>query len=402
MTTPLKPASAAASPAPARATVVKAGAETVLTTPQHAAGAPATPVNTPGHLLGDADVLYAANTLGLAEDLGLTPGTGAVASPAGGSSPEDDEETQTDAGTETEEEGTGGEGEAEEDLPPAETPGEETPAERVARLERELAEARGETLPASEAVTPAGEASGAQPPAAPLVVPTAANPLANLRTNEHFAVAEQSARSLKEWAYRNRDGGSLPPALLQQIENAEAVRTGRAPRTVSEPQSVDADTAATLYTQAERMLEQDLPARRQFVGAEQQALGLVRQSAPRLLDAKAPEGQFFQRFTQSYPQLMQSPEWPLIVRDLVTGYLANNPDAAKKAGAKMPAAGKKTAATVKNTKGQDVPFAGSAPVGGAAPAAPSYSQREVDGAYERLRKGKASEKDLSILGAAAV
>lgn len=117
-------------------------------------------------------------------------------------------------------------------------------------------------------------------------------------------------------------------ALANVMEQAEAAIGGRAAVPVTE---------APFYTPEKRpgselsesMLAYDLPARRKFIQLETSALGKVRETAAPMLDAKTPEGQVFAAFLAEYPEFRGFPAWPLIVRDLTTGYLANKPKAAK-------------------------------------------------------------------------
>lgn len=343
-----------------------------------------------GHLLNDADALYAANVLGLGKDLGLAPT--AAAAPA--TTPLVPPSTAPAPALETPAPGA--------PVPEVKPPVPETPEQELIRLRAELAAAKeGKDLPAEGREPAPGAAAAAPPtPTLPAVVPTADNPLANLRTADQFTVSENAARALRDWAFANRDGGTLPANLVQLAENAEAARTGRAPVTLpAQPVQIDADTASGMFGSADRMLTQLLPKRQEFVRQESALLAHVAQTAPAFLDTKKPEGELFAKIAAAFPELRGRSEWPLIVRDLVTGYLANNKPAAPAAPAVLTPA----VLTVPDETGKLIPFAGGgAPIGGVAPATPPATQRQIDDSYARLRAGKATDEDLSILGAAAV
>lgn len=289
---------------------------------------------------------------------------------------------------------------------PATTPpANETPEAKIARLEAELVTAKAGNNLAADGTPKAGElaAPGGSPaqPAVPIQAPSPENPLVNLRTPDAFTAAQTAASALKAWSIQHPEGGELPAQLAQLAENAEAHRTGRAPGTVQPVAvAIDADMARRIHANAEQLLDLHLPARQQFVQRENRAVQFVREQAPEMFDAAKPESTLFKGFIANYPQLLQIDHWPLIIRDLVKGHIANGvqtPAPAAAGGA--PAL---PANVVPLEQGKTVPLAPIAPLGGGGSAAPPISQQRIDAAQERLNAGTYTDDDLTILGAAAV
>ncbi len=279
------------------------------------------------------------------------------------------------------------------DEPPAEeeTPAEETPEAKIARLEAELA--------ASKAA-PAEPAPVSLPP---LTSPLPGQPLATIASEDQFTLLADAAKQLRTWAFANRDGGELPLPLANLMERAEAALAGRNAAPLTEAPFYTPEQTAKLHELGEAMLTDHIPHRRQFMQVEAGALGKVRETAPAMLDAKTPEGETFTAFLKEYPEFRGFPAWPLIVRDLTTGYLANKPKAAGTKAAKAPALTiVPKPPEVQTQAGRSVPLAPAAPIGGSAIGGMPVSQARLDQASNRLDSGTASEEDMLILSAAAV
>lgn len=278
-------------------------------------------------------------------------------------------------------------------------PKAETDAEKIARLERELAEAKKDEKGSGGEEGKRSEAPSAELP--PVAQPLPGQPLATIATEPHLAAIADSAKALKTWAFAHRDGGELPLELAQKMEDAEALIAGRARVEVKEAPIYTAEHAARLHELAERMLEEDLPVRRQFLQLETGALAKVRETAPAMLDAKSEEGQAFRAFIQQYPQVRGIPAWPLLVRDWTTGYLANKAAASAAKPEPKPAPAAK-APEVATPGGGSAPLAPAAPIGGNATGGVPVSQKALDEAEARLATGSATEADMLLLSAHAV
>lgn len=275
----------------------------------------------------------------------------------------------------------------------------ETPEQKIARLERELAEAKKDEKGSGGEEGKRSEAPSAELP--PVAQPLPGQPLATIATEPHLAAIADSAKALKTWAFAHRDGGELPLELAQKMEDAEALIAGRARVEVKEAPIYTAEHAARLHELAERMLEEDLPVRRQFLQLETGALAKVRETAPAMLDAKSEEGQAFRAFIQQYPQVRGIPAWPLLVRDWTTGYLANKAAASAAKPEPKPAPAAK-APEVATPGGGSAPLAPAAPIGGNATGGVPVSQKALDEAEARLATGSATEADMLLLSAHAV
>lgn len=285
----------------------------------------------------------------------------------------------------------------------------ETPAQKLTRLEAEAAELRKTLAPEGEpvptAAIPPVQAPSAPAPA-PIFTPTPENPLVNLRTVEHLDLTERAARGLQEWAIIHRaDGGELPLSVAQLVEDAEAARIGREPVKLTAAPVISAEAVPQIELATAQMLGTHVAQRRQVLAGQAQALDTIRKDSPAFLDQSKEEGQLFARVGQLYPQLAGLPEWPFIARDLVTGFLANRP--AAKPAATTPAPSLQvlpapTAPTAPDARGQQVPIAPGAPIGGLAPSGPPISQSRIDAAQQRLDAGTHNDDDLITLSAAAV
>ncbi|HEV8383762.1 MAG TPA: hypothetical protein VGQ11_02745 [Candidatus Acidoferrales bacterium] len=245
-----------------------------------------------------------------------------------------------------------------------------------------------------------------------LTAPLPGQPLALLTKPEQLNYAVDTARRLREWARANSQGGDMPVDLLTAVEKAQSLVLGRTPEEIKEGKYFDAEKAAEMFEQADRMINEYVPARRDFVQAENHYLGKLKAEVPESLDPKKPKGQVFARILHSYPQFRQFPEWPLLVRDLTDGFIANTPKAGSPAGGnsqvRTPApapVGSPTGtkpAEVPVQGGGTAPLAPAAATSSAAPAGVPVSQARLDQANERMEKGTYTEEDLLILSAAAV
>lgn len=275
--------------------------------------------------------------------------------------------------------------------PAAEAAAPETPGDELAQLRARLAE-----LEAKAEAEEKPSTVGAVDPL-PALPPLPDNPLINLRAPAQLEAAEKTARELKAWAFKNRDGGEVPVALAQAAENAEAARLGRKPGTITAPVELDSERVADLHNSAEALLTDYLPRRWQQLKDERAALSVLRQQNPEFLDPKDQRCQLSRQFAHQFPALMQYPDWPLVIRDLVTGYLQNR----KAEGGSRKATPAKPTAPLAST-GRPVPVAPRAPIGGNAPGGIPVSQSVLRQAEERVSKNAATDDDWRTLFAAAV
>jgi pyruvate dehydrogenase E2 component (dihydrolipoamide acetyltransferase) len=290
----------------------------------------------------------------------------------------------------------------------------ETPQQKRERLTRELAALDEANTLAPEGTPPgAGAPASAAAPAVPPLVftPTPENPLVNLRTPEHLAITQDAATQLRAWAIEHRtDGGTLPLPLAQLIENAEAARLGRPPATLSQAPEIPPEAIAHMEVATERMLTSILPQRREVIAGHQAAAATLRQENPAFLDPAKEEHQLYRAAAREFPALLNHPSGPLILRDLVTGILANRAKTAAPApapaapapAAQPPALKVLPPPTVPTTDGQRVPLAPGAAIGGLAAGGPPVSQAALDAAMARMEAGKATDDDLITLSHAAV
>lgn len=373
---PITPPSVVGAAAPASAEVTptpNATAATVIPAPAPAAA----PGTVAGSLLNhEADDAMLAYARGLGVDLGqATPAAEPVPAPA--------------------------------PAPPA-APATETPAEKLARLKAETAALEKTLAPEGTPAPVAGERPVQDPVRPVLITPTADNPLVNLRTAEHLDLTERAARGLQEWAITHRnDGGELPLAVAQLVEDAEAARLGREPVKLTAPPVITADAVPQIELATAQMLGTHVAQRRQVLAGQAQALDAIRRDTPEFLDQAKETGQLYARVGQLYPQLAGLPEWPFIARDLVTGFLANRPKPAGAAPVQTPAPAAPVLTvlpppTAPDAQGRQVPIAPGAPIGGLAVSGRPISQKALDEAEARLNAGTASDADLTILSAAAV
>lgn len=295
------------------------------------------------------------------------------------------------------------------EVPPVEPAAEVAPAaptDEISQLKAKLAELESRVLGKQEEPAVSGVAPSA--PALPVLAPTKESPLVNLRAENQLDATERAARQLKQWVIQNRDGGTVPVDIAQAAENAEAARNGRAPRTVNEPVEISRELAANIEANAEEMLTEHIPQRRAFLAEQQAAVAAVKKSAPAVFDVKTEPGQLAQLFLSQLPQLTQNPNWPFIIRDLVTGYQANHKPAAASAAPSLPVssspapAAPKPKATAPDVTGRPIPIAPAAPIGHSAPGGVPVSQAQINASIKAMQAGDRSEENLAPLFALAM
>jgi hypothetical protein len=151
---------------------------------------------------------------------------------------------------------------------------------------------------------------------APVLAPTRANPLAHVRDEKGLEVNANFARSLKSFALKSlANGGEMPRELQAELEGVK-------PTEIKEPRTVTAEEAHAMYENAEAMLNERIPQRRQYLAEECQAQAELVNLAPEMLKADTEEGKIYAAFLQQFPEAKLISRWPTMIAATVLGHLA--------------------------------------------------------------------------------
>jgi hypothetical protein len=149
----------------------------------------------------------------------------------------------------------------------------------------------------------------------PTLAPTPENPLAHVTQEEQLGSHEGFARQLRTWARTHLgNGGEMPAAM-------EALLSGKRSEEIAEPRTWTAEDAANFLEQAETMLEQTIPQRREYLRTEKETGAWLKANHPEYLDTKTTEGQLFASFARQFPQVKALPRWQTVLASAVRGHL---------------------------------------------------------------------------------
>jgi hypothetical protein len=270
---------------------------------------------------------------------------------------------------------------------PAETPGEpkdgtalshELPPELQAKIDKRIGKevARRKTLEEENARL---KAQLSQPPtqsATPPPAPSPDEPLGHVTDVQALAQEHHNIKEVKRWAQ----------AQLLREDGSESIEAYG--RTWSRQ-----DLQATVLN-ADRVLEDQIPARFQFLQARSQAEVNARQTFPWLNDPQSAEYAEYQAAFKQYPMLAKMPDAPFVVAVQITGR-----QALQKQQEAAAAAAKKKQTPPKPSS----PPPGSQTAVGAAPApiretVQATAQKAADAAVQGAKvKGNLTQKDMARL-----
>jgi hypothetical protein len=128
-------------------------------------------------------------------------------------------------------------------------------------------------------------------------------PLADVFDLNGLNQARENALEVKEWALSNPDGGSY-----------KVVKDGK-----EEEILVTKEQATKLLVNASRMLDRDIPKRRQYLEEAQGNWVEARRAYPQAFDEKHPDSKQAGAMAELFPQIKQFPDWPLLILDMLAG-----------------------------------------------------------------------------------
>lgn len=175
-----------------------------------------------------------------------------------------------------------------------------------------------------------------------IVAPTASSPLAHVEDPQSLQRELDDALNAREWAMRNPEGGTMQLSDGKTREvSAEEVREG--------------------LVNADRMINQHIPKRMEFLRGRQQYITIAQEKYPDVLKAGTDDHSLYQTLLSHWPEIKRFQDPEIIAGRYIRGLRAEEAEAAAKKAGKGPVAPvKKPAAVIAPT----APKAG----GGAMPA----------------------------------
>lgn len=221
------------------------------------------------------------------------------------------------------------------------------------------------------------EAKKAVPQGTPQVV-SADIPLGDVQNHGDLFKVKEQALEAKEWALMNPNGGSY-----------ELTRDGK-----TETKEFSADEVRDVLVKANRLLDRDIPARKDYLDAAGVHFQAARTAYPTLFDQNHPDSKLANQFLNAAPWVKKFSDYPLIVGDYLSGARAR---LVKEAAAGKPGDVKPGQMAVTGGKAQ--PAANKAKVIGSPKGQAGPKTRSVVNISELAKSGKS---DLSVDDAANI
>lgn len=149
-----------------------------------------------------------------------------------------------------------------------------------------------------------------QQKATPTPAATPDQPLAHVQNSQDLNTVHEQALQAKEWALMNMDGGVY---LTQEKDGTQ------------KEVNLDATQVREVLVKASRLLDRDIPKRRQYLQEAAGHFAEARQAYPQLFNPKTKEAQMASNLVARAPWITSFPDWPLIVGHTIRGlsqYLA--------------------------------------------------------------------------------
>ena len=225
---------------------------------------------------------------------------------------------------------------AEEDAP---APTQDKLLKRIDRItaKRREAEERAEQLETE--ISDLRAKFDAAPPIT--LAPTPADPLADVESPEALEERISIAKKVRKWALENLEGGTVTNAQGEEVYH--------------EPAQV-----RQYLANADEMLTEHAPKRREWLTQRQTVLPEARTAYPALFQAGSPEQAMYRETLKAYPALKNMPNLEMVIGDAIEGQKLRF--ARQQAAQKAASAPKSSAAPVKSApstpspaKGQKVP-----------------------------------------------
>lgn len=173
------------------------------------------------------------------------------------------------------------------------------------------------------------------------LAPTPADPLADVESPEALEERISIAKKVRKWALENLEGGTVTNAQGEEVYH--------------EPSQV-----RQYLANADEMLTEHAPKRREWLTQRQAVLPEARTAYPALFKAGSPEQAMYRETLKAYPALKNMPNLEMVIGDAIEGQKLRF--ARQQAAQKAASAPKSSAAPVKSApstpspaKGQKVP-----------------------------------------------
>ena len=173
------------------------------------------------------------------------------------------------------------------------------------------------------------------------LAPTPADPLADVESPEALEERISIAKKVRKWALENLEGGTVTNAQGEEVYH--------------EPAQV-----RQYLANADEMLTEHAPKRREWLTQRQAVLPEARTAYPALFQAGSPEQAMYRETLKAYPALKNMPNLEMVIGDAIEGQKLRF--ARQQAAQKAASAPKSSAAPVKSApstpspaKGQKVP-----------------------------------------------
>ena len=244
-----------------------------------------------------ADVTDNIDLVGMIDALGLSADErGHFAAPAATPDNVVEEKPPVEPGTVPEEAGESAVEEKEVEQP-AEEP--DNVQKRIDKLTAEKYAAREEVETLKAQLLDAQQKLGQKP-----LVSIAEIPLSHINSHQQLADAREQALTAKEFALMNPNGG-----------NYQTYKDGKPGEIVE----VSEEGVRNILIKANRMLDRDIPARKEYLDQAVVHFSEAKKSYPALFDSKSQDAQMMGRVVQLLPGIMAHPDWPMAVGHYLTG-----------------------------------------------------------------------------------
>ena len=207
--------------------------------------------------------------------------------------------------------------------------------------------------------------------------PSRLNPLQDVNTEEQLNARVDQAKRVKRWCLENLEGGEVP------------AQDGK-----GEPAQYDAQQVRQMLANADDILTEHVPARRQFLVDQAKWDAETRKVHPDLFNGEKPMFKEAVQYLKALPELMRFPDWKMVLGDFIVARnarLAREKQVSVKAGAAGGAGASKPAVKL----APKVPGAASSRQ--ASGGAGGKNGAVVEQARSRIQSGKATVEDQNAV-----